>query len=116
MVDKISKAIFSGIYPKLIAGKKLIPLNELESQFEALVDKGRMRSVLLNLEREGLLDITFADRQGEPYVYIQLQKKGIDFHNQKRNKTKELLLRVLFAVLSALVTFICGKLLYGIFV
>ncbi|MBE5765178.1 MAG: hypothetical protein E7339_06245 [Clostridiales bacterium] len=116
MVDKLSKTLFCGIYPKLKEGKKLFPLSEIENEFASLVDKSRIRPILLNLEREGLVEVTFADRKGEGYVYINLLKKGMDFHNQKRIKTKEFFMRVLFAVLSALITFICGKLLYGIFV
>ena len=115
MLDKTLKSFFKGIYPRIKEGENLILLAQIEEDFAFLVDKSQIRSLLLNLEREGFIDLTFADRKGEQFVYIQLQKKGIDYHNQRKSRTKELLLRVMFAVLSALVTFICGKVLYGFF-
>ena len=115
MLDKTLKAFFKGIYTRLKEGENLILLSEIEEDFVSLADKGQIRSLLLNLEREGFIDLTFADRKGEQFVYIQLQKKGVDYYNQKKSRTKELLLRIILAVLSALVTFVCGKILYGFF-
>ena len=115
MLDKTLKTFFKGIYPRLKDGENLIALSKIEEDFAFLVEKSQIRSLLLNLEREGFIDLTFADRKGEQFVYIQLQKKGVDYYNQKKSRTKELLLRIAFAIVSALVTFICGKILYGFF-
>ena len=115
MLDKTLKAFFKGIYPRLKDGENLIALSKIEEDFAFLVEKNQIRSLLLNLEREGFIDLTFADRKGEQFVYIQLQKNGVDYYNQKKSRTKELLLRIAFAIVSALVTFICGKILYGFF-
>jgi len=74
-----------------------------------------VKSVLSALKEKGYIDIIFTDRHGEPYVYITLTKNGADRLSAGKRKTRELLIKIALASVSALITFIVGKLLYLLF-
>ncbi len=115
MLDKESKELFKRLFFEIEKGQKLYQLSEIKAQGNSKGNDSDIKILLLNIEREGLIDVIFTDHKGEPYVYLTLKQKGVDFFADKRKRRKEFLFRILFAGISALVTYFMGKILYNIF-
>ena len=59
MLDKTSKALFKYLFRQLNDGKKLFALSEIINLFNEEINDTNVRSYLLNIEREGFIDIIF---------------------------------------------------------
>ena len=115
MLDKTSKALFKYLFRQLNDGKKLFALSEIINLFNEEINDTNVRSYLLNIEREGFIDIIFTDKKGEPYAFISLKSRGNDYFEDKKKRKKEVFMRILLAFLSALITYIAGRVLYRFF-
>ena len=115
MLDKTSKALFKYLFRQLNDGKKLFALSEIINLFNEEINDTNVRSYLLNIEREGVIDIIFTDKKGEPYAFISLKSRGNDYFEDKKKRKKEIFMRIFLAFLSALITYIAGRVLYRFF-
>lgn len=75
----------------------------------------RLKSALKALDSEDYIDVIYTDRRGEPFLYIALKKRGAGYKSELRENKNKLLFRLGLAVVSALVTFLAGRILYAIF-
>ncbi len=92
-------------------GGYLVSIESLNSKLET----NDCTDLLTAVAKKGLADVIYTDRHGEPFVYVTLSRKGQTFLSERKRRRRELVQKVLLAAVSALVTFIFGKLLYGIF-
>ena len=93
----------------LISQKKLLETNAFIESSESLA------SSLNALSSENYIDVISTDRHGEPYFLIQILPKGKSYLTQKKAIKQDLILKLSIALVSAVVTFLLGKLLYLIF-
>lgn len=94
----------------------LFLFSQIEKTIESITDKQNVTKEFLNkLQREGYLEIIYTERRLEPYVFIVLSKKAQDYLSERIVRKKELFFRLALALLSAVVTFFLGKILYAIF-
>lgn len=111
MLPKKEFEVLSAAYRSGTGGKYLVSTEKLRTAF-GLDDE---RKLLGSLSEKGLVDVIYTDRHGEPYVYIKITNAGAEKVTSKRKKRREIGIKVAFACVSALVTYIFGKLLYLIF-
>ena len=71
--------------------------------------------LLKRLQKAGYIELIFTDKRGAPFVYMVMLKSGADFLREKKNRKKEVGLKIILAFLSATITFIFGKILYAFF-
>ena len=112
MLDKPTKVFLQKIILKSDNGKCLLSQSMLENMLSVKED---LKKHLLQLEKEGYLDVIYTDRHGEPFVYIVLKSKSFDLQLEKRRTGKELLFRFILALASAVVTYAFGRILYLVF-
>ena len=113
--SKSSKVLFYELYKDINGNKRLFSFKEIIQRLPNLINENNIRQELLFLEREGLIDLIFADKKGEPFVYITLTKEGLEYFNRKKKGRKEFFIRILLALFSAIITFFAGRLLYRFF-
>lgn len=92
-------------------GGYLVSIESLNSRLEI----NDCTDLLNAVAKKGLADVIYTDRHGEPFVYVRLSRKGQTFLAEGKRRRSVLLQKLLLAAVSALVTFLLGKLLYGIF-
>lgn len=97
----------------------LICFNELyDSVSKKIKEKPseeELKRALKALTAEDYIDVIYTDRRGEPFLYIALKKRGAGYKSELRENKNKLLFRLGLAVVSALVTFLAGRILYAIF-
>lgn len=116
MLDKIDKKFFIQLSTYFKNEKNLIAFSKIQ-EIASSISKNSLTAekLLKRLEDFGFIDLIFTDKQGEPFVYIVILKIGKDFLQRKKERRKEVLIRISLAFLSAILTFIFGKILYAIF-
>lgn len=92
-------------------GKYLVSLSKLKEK----TGSDDVPAFLAALSADGFIDVLYTDRHGEPFVYITLTKKGLERITAKQRKAREVAVKITLAALSAVVTFVLGKLLYLLF-
>lgn len=119
---KKNERVFAGVLFGRFAGgengnKLLIGYNSLFSVVsqKLKVDESEFKSILKTLENEDYIEVIYTDRHGEPFLYITLKKRGACFKREQKENRRSLLFRLFLAVLSAIVTFVFGRLLYLLF-
>lgn len=97
--------------------KLLISYNSLFNSVanKIKIDDNAFRAMLKTLENEDYIEVIYTDRHGEPFLYITLKKRGAGFKREQKENRRNLLFRLALAVLSAIVTFVFGRLLYLLF-
>ncbi len=79
------------------------------------IENESLRTVLRLLEAEDYIEVIYTDRHGEPFLYLTLKKRGVRYKQELRENKNKLIFRLLLAVVSAIVTFVAGKILYAVF-
>lgn len=115
MLNGNKKVLFRYLYCEFKDGKRLFSLTEIIAKFSDFIDESNVKSLLLDIEREDLIDLIFTDRKGEGFAYILLKSKGNDYFSEKKRRRKEIFMRIALAVLSAVITFVAGRILYKFF-
>lgn len=95
-------------------GKWLVPAQKFYEK-TGMEDEEQIRLALNSLRLGGFIDVLYTDRHGEPFIYLTVTQKANDFLSAKSRRRKELAARLSLAVLSALVTYVAGKILYALF-
>lgn len=97
--------------------KRLVSFEKLRAELGGKSDlsEEELRGLLKTLEEEDYIEVVYTDRHGEPFLYLTLKKRGSRYNEELRENKNKLLFKLLLAVLSALVTFVAGRILYAIF-
>ncbi len=72
----------------------------------------RLNDILKALEYDGYIDVILSDRHGETVYCITLLAKAKGFRRERIQSERYLAGRILVAIISALITFAVGRLLY----
>lgn len=75
-------------------------------------DEDSVKATLNFLDYEGYLSIINTVRRGEAVFCIEVKQRGKSYRRESRQSLNFLLSRVGVAVLSAIITYIIGKILY----
>ncbi len=79
------------------------------------VKESDVKKALVLLMQGDYLDVTFIEKNGEEFCLITIKNKGKNYKVEKESVTRQFIVKVIFAVSSAVVSFIVGKILYIIF-
>ncbi len=116
MLNKIDKRFFVRIASFFESERVLVPLDKIENIASHLaVENQKAEDLLKRLQKAGYIELIFTDKRGAPFVYMVLLKAGADFLRDKKNRKKEVCLKIILAFFSATITFIFGKILYAFF-
>lgn len=117
MLKKCERVCLFKILNGFSGDKKLVSFSELyqTAGSAAGLDENAFRSVLSRLEDEEYIEVIRTDRHGEPFLYLRKRKRALEYKNQRKKTAEKLAVRLLFALLSALVTFVAGRILYAVF-
>ncbi len=74
-----------------------------------------IKKALIILMQNDYLDVTFITKNNEEYCLITLKSKGRNYKVEKVSVRRQLIVRIAFAFVGAIVSFIVGKFLYLIF-
>ena len=111
MFGKKELSLLSLAYNSGSDGKYLVSLANLNEK----ISVEDCKPLLSSLKEKSCIDYLFTDRHGEPFVYIKITENGKNQITGKRQKRREMGIRIMLACLSALITFVVGKLLYLLF-
>lgn len=74
-----------------------------------------VKKSLILLMQNDYLEVVFITKNSEEYCLITLKSKGKNYKVEKESVIRQLLFKIGFAFLGAIVSFIVGKILYFIF-
>lgn len=111
MFGKKELLLLSLAYNSGADGKYLVSLANLNEK----ISVEDCKPLLSSLKEKSCIDYLFTDRHGEPFVYIIVTENGKNQITGKKQKRREMGIRIMLACLSALITFVVGKLLYLLF-
>lgn len=111
MFGKKELSLLSLAYNSGADGKYLVSLANLNEK----ISVEDCKPLLSSLKEKSCIDYLFTDRHGEPFVYIKVTENGKNQITGKKQKRREMGIRIMLACLSALITFVVGKLLYLLF-
>ncbi len=77
--------------------------------------KDSIKKALILLMQNDYLEVVFIAKNSEEYCLITLKSKGKNYKVEKESVLRQLLFKIGFAFLGAIVSFIVGRILYFIF-
>lgn len=117
MLNRAEKSVMSVIYDKCAEkGSCLISVKEISVglKYKGMTDT-KIVSVLNSLSLDNYFELLPCERNGEKIYCINLLTKGYAFKRESCQRSREILSRIVFASITALVTFAVGKLLIFLF-
>ena len=117
MLNKSERACLDLLLKGFNGEKRLVSLNEIyrSAGKPAGLDETAFLKALKNFETEDYIEVICTDRHGEPFLYMRRKKRGENYKKERAENAKKVAVRLCLAVLSALVTFLAGRILYAIF-
>ncbi len=117
MLNKTEKVVMHAIFTQCGQnGCCLLTADELESLlFSHKIKKEKIIAALKSLELDDYLDVLPCERHGEEVYCINLHSKGNSFERDRQIDKRAIVNKIILASLSAVVTFIVGRLLIYIF-
>ena len=119
MLNKKTKQLMKAIYYKAVEkdGTCLISQNDLLSSmpYNFQFKKSELAPSLKSLVSEGYFELITTEKKGEEYYCITLQKGGYDFAYQIAKEKRQFKMKIVFAALGAVISFIVGTILKAIF-
>ena len=112
---KTQLKVLEFILSKSRDGRLIISESDLKKQIEKSCGNINFHLILKQLEREEFIQVIYTDRHGEPFIYIILLSKTTFYFKEKKARRKEVYFKLLLAVISAIITFILGRVLYALF-
>ena len=79
------------------------------------ITKSSIKKSLILLMQNDYLDVVFILKNNEEYCLITLKSKGKNYKVEKESFFRQLTIKITFAFLGAIVSFLVGKFLYLIF-
>ncbi len=95
----------------LISVDEVLALSKKRKSF----DKNKVLSLINSLELDGYFDVVFTERSGERVLCVNLTKKGLSFRREIVQDRRKIVWRVFLAVMSAIITFSLGRVLFYLF-
>ena len=77
------------------------------------ISEARLNDILKCLEYDGYVDVVMSDRYGEMVYCITLKDRGKGYKRESVQSRRYVIYRVFLAIISALITFIIGRLLFA---
>ncbi len=118
MLNSREKAVLESVWSKcagtescLISADEILALSKKRKKF----DKNAVLTIVNSLELDGYFDVVFTEKNGESVMCVNLTKKGLSFRREIIQDRRRLVWRVLLAVMSAVITFSLGRLLFYLF-
>lgn len=118
LINKEERAVLLVIYNKCV-GKEacLITPDEIlsGSPQKLKLDKERLLMILKSLEVDDYFEFIQTDKNGEPYYCITLHAKGSAFLRARKQQVKSIYVKIAVIIGGAVLSFIVGRILIGIF-
>lgn len=117
MLNKTERAIMTVIYEKcLSSGACIISTAEIKAKLKsrALSDL-KIKTVLRSLELDDYYVLTLCDKNGEEFFCVNLLAKGYAFRRETEQARRAFIYKIFLACLTALVTYVVGRILFLIF-
>ena len=117
MLNKRETEVMSAVYSLCAEeGRCLVsPAELLRLLPSRKMGEDGLESVLKQLELDGYFELLLSDRKGEKMYVITLQKNGLSFKRETALFRRDALLKIGWAILSAVLAFVIGALLKRIF-
>ena len=116
MLSKVEKRVMTYVYSKCSGlDACLIGRKEIDGFFKCASSGERFISILRSLEMDDYLDFVSTKKREEEYLSVRLHKKGAYFKRESVNNKRAVVFRVILAALSAVLTFIIGRVLVRFF-
>lgn len=113
MLAKSGYAFLKKIYQKCSSGEQLFSCSALTEYFNC--DEQSLKTELVSLCKRGYIELINTERHGEPYFFITVKPKASEYFKQRKSRKTELIIKIVLACLSAVITFALGKILYALF-
>ena len=116
MLNKTESKVFSAIYYKCRGGDRcIIGVNEISSAISVRLTEEKVESVMKALETEDYLDSVCVCKNDTRYYSVRLHSKGLRYTREKLDNRRNIVIKIVFAVISAVITFAFGRLLLWLF-
>lgn len=96
-------------------GNCLITVNEIGEKLKKKMPLKQIESIINSLELDDYFDVVFSERKGKPILCVNLHVKGISYKREMVQFKRDIYKKLIFAFISAIATFIFGRLLFFIF-
>lgn len=113
MLAKSGYAFLKKIYQKCSSDEQLFSCSALTEYFNC--DEQSLKTELVSLCKRGYIELINTERHGEPYFFITVKPKASEYFKQRKSRKTELIIKIVLACLSAVITFALGKILYALF-
>lgn len=117
MLNKSERAVMDVIILKCKStGCCLISCEELSSfVHQQRMNTKKVESVLRSLSLDGYFDLVPCKKSGEDLFCINLKPKGYSYKREMEQEKREAFKKIFFAVCSAVLTYLVGRVLFLIF-
>ncbi|MBQ2717655.1 MAG: hypothetical protein IJF75_03550 [Clostridia bacterium] len=118
MLNKKERAVMNVIYNKCKSGTCcLISIDEIYKKLSKnrKMTKENIQKVVHLLELDDYFEVVNSERRGEPVLCINLHSKGLSFRREIVQLRRMIFIRLLLAGMSAVATFIVGRILFFFF-
>ena len=117
MLNRIEKSVMDVIYEKCAdKGSCLISAEEIDAKLKhKTLGVKKINAILNSLSLDNYFELLPCKKNGADIFCVNLLTNGYSYKREARRRSREILNRIVFAVLTALVTFAVGKLLLYIF-
>ena len=119
VMNKKERAILRLLYDKCTKNNGsciLAPLEMLSAiPLDIEMRRDELEPVLRVLEVDEYFEMTLSTRKGEKVYCFTLKHKGLNIKREEQKAQKEVVKKVMLALLGAVVTFLAGQLLRGLF-
>ena len=116
MLSKADKRFFIRLSSLFECERILVSFEKIQDIANSFVKNSKnAKEMLKRIQKAGYIELIFTDKHGKPYVYMLLLKKGADYITERKARKKEVVVKMLLAFFSAIITFVFGKILYLFF-
>lgn len=124
MLSKTEKLVMNIIYEKCAnVGSCLITVDQITKIINAkskrfgkkLYKKDKIISAIKSLELDNYYELICCQKNDEEVYCINLKSKGYSFNREKVQEKRAVINKIIFVVLTAIITYVVGKLLIYFF-
>lgn len=117
MLNKSEKFIMDVIYDKCgCDGSCLISLSQIKTALhKTKISDNKIKSTIKSLELDDYYELIVCERDNEELYCINLHTKGYGFKREKEQFKRAILNRAILATVTAVITYLVGRILIYIF-